>query len=113
MNLFRLSISLTLAIISILSPANAFAHPDKHSHANEILSALGLEYHPEVYGWLCFISSDMIDKHQPYYSELTATFPGFKCKHRMLFHWNFNGNLSQKFLEFSNVALLTVIVLQQ
>lgn len=91
MNLFRLSISLTLAIISILSPANAFAHPDKHSHANEILSALGLEYHPEVYGWLCFISSDMIDKHQPYYSELTATFPGFKCKHRMLFHWNFNG----------------------
>lgn len=92
MNYFvRLCMSLMLAIISILLPANVFAHPDKYTHANEILSALGLEYNQEVYDWLCFISSDMIDKYQPYYSELTATFPGFKCKHRMLFHWTFNG----------------------
>lgn len=80
-----------MAISCLLSPINTHAHPDKYTHANEILAALGFEYHQDIYDWLCFISSDMIDKHQPYYSELTAAFPGFKCKHRMLFHWNFNG----------------------
>lgn len=89
--LIRLYTSTILAILSILLPINVSAHPDKYTHANEILAALGFEYHQDIYDWLCFISSDMIDKHQPYYTELTTAFPGFKCKHRMLFHWNYNG----------------------
>lgn len=87
----KMRISLILLILIIIFPVRVYGHPDKHTHANEILAAFGLEYNPDIYNWLCFISSDMIDKHQPYYAQLTTAFPGFKCKHRMLFHWNFNG----------------------
>lgn len=86
----KLRLFFVLAILSFL-PVKIYAHPDKYTHANEIMVALGFEYNQDIYDWLCFISSDMIDKHQPYYSQLTMMFPGFKCKHRMLFHWNFNG----------------------
>lgn len=82
---------LLIGFCIILSPNKCFGHPNKSTHAYEIMSALGFEYNQSIYDWLCFISSDMIDKHQPFYSELCRKFPGFKCKHRLLFHWNYNG----------------------
>lgn len=78
-------------ILCLFASGKAYCHPDKNTHAYEIASALGFEYHQDIHDWLCFISSDMIDKHQPFYSQLTKQFPGFKCKHRLLFHWNYNG----------------------
>ena len=77
-------------IVSFLFVFGASAHSSKHIHAKEIQSALGFE-DKAVYEWLCFISSDMIDKHQPFYNELKELFPGFTCSHRCLFHWNYNG----------------------
>lgn len=82
---------LLIGIFIILTSNNIYGHPDKTTHANEIMSVLGFEYNQSLYEWLCFISSDMIDKHQPFYSELCSKFPDFKCKHRLLFHWNYNG----------------------
>lgn len=79
-----------VAVVVMFTVPGAFAHASKKMHADEIQQAFGFE-HPDVYAWLCFISSDMIDKHQPFYDQLTAQFPGFKCRHRLLFHWNFNG----------------------
>lgn len=87
----KCSLVLLLFLVSIVIPLNSYAHPDKNTHAYEISRALGFDYHPKIHDWLCYISSDMIDKHQPFYSMLTTQFPGFKCKHRVLFHWNFNG----------------------
>lgn len=89
-------------------PKIAHAHPDKHTHAYEIESALGFEYHPEIYDWLCFISSDMIDKCEPFYGQLKSRFPKFSCKHRLLFHWNFNGipwtpGMEQKVLAYTRL----------
>lgn len=91
-------ISLAILLIQIIFagylcviPQNAYGHPNKATHANEIMSAFGFEYNQAIYDWLCFISSDMIDKHQPFYNELCKKFSGFKCKHRLLFHWNYNG----------------------
>ena len=67
------------------------AHPNKAMHVEEIRSALGFEPNADIDEWLGFISSNMIDQHNPFYTQLTERFPGFKCKHRLLFHWNFNG----------------------
>ena len=82
---------LLMYVFIVLSPIESYGHPDKATHANEIMTVLGFEYNQSLYEWLCFISSDMIDKHQPFYSELCSKFPDFKCKHRLLFHWNYNG----------------------
>ena len=77
-------------LLSLLTFAG-YAHPNKAMHVNEIRSALGFEPNPDIDEWLGYISSDMIDQHNPFYTELTEHFPGFKCKHRLLFHWNYNG----------------------
>ena len=82
---------LWIGILVFTTPNVMNAHPDKNLHAKEIASALGFQNHPEIHNWLCFISSDMIDKHEPFYTQLTQSFPRFKCKHRLLFHWNYNG----------------------
>lgn len=69
---------------------NTYGHPNKKIHVDEIRSALGFD-HPDIDGWLEYISSDMIDKPNPFYDQLKNKFPGFTCKHRCLFHWNYNG----------------------
>ncbi len=93
--MYALSKNISLVILLVASilmmPVKSYAHPSKYSHANEIIAALGFDYNQDIYDWLCYISSDMIDKHEPFYSRLKADFPGFTCKHRLLFHWNFNG----------------------
>lgn len=86
----RRFIIILMFITVFLYPFGANCHPSKTIHADEIQEAFGF-MHPEVYEWLCYISSDMIDKHNPFYNQLKEKFPDFKCKHRCLFHWNFNG----------------------
>lgn len=82
--------NLYISLVALCIAFTAGAHSSKHVHAKEIQSALGFE-EKAVYEWLCFISSDMIDKHQPFYDQLKEQYPGFTCKHRCLFHWNYNG----------------------
>ena len=84
-------VALVVSVILSLTAFGGYAHPNKAMHVNEIRSALGFEPDRDIDDWLGFISSNMIDQHNPFYTELTAQFPGFKCKHRLLFHWNFNG----------------------
>lgn len=67
------------------------AHRSGDIHKDEIRSVLGFESHPKIDEWLLFISRDMIDNHNPFYTNLKNQFPGFKCKHRYLFHWNYVG----------------------
>lgn len=87
---YKLSAILGALLLSLFAFAG-YAHPNKEMHVNEIRSALGFEPNQDIDEWLGFISSNMIDQHNPFYTELTEHFPGFKCKHRLLFHWNFNG----------------------
>lgn len=89
-NLKNRIISIFLLCAILLIPSRIYGHLSKHIHAKEIQEALGFE-HPEVYNWLCFISSEMIDIPNPFYNQLKEQFPNFTCSHRCLFHWNFNG----------------------
>lgn len=91
LRLHRIYFIFLIIICSNIHVNNIHAHANKATHAYEISSALGFTFHPKIHEWLCYISSDMIDKHNPFYSQLVAEFPGFKCTHRCLFHWNYNG----------------------
>ncbi len=72
-----------------------YGHSGKDEHAVEMLEVLGL---PQIkgssmYKWACFISSDMIDKayQSDFYKHLQSEHHGFSCKHRLLFHWAYDG----------------------
>ncbi len=72
-----------------------YGHGSKDEHAIEMLQVLGLSpiKGSPVYKWACFISSDMIDKaHQSeFYKKLQSEHFRFACKHRLLFHWAYDG----------------------
>ena len=85
--------------VTLLSCHSSYGHHSKKAHVDEIREALGFEPNQYIDDWIGFISSDMIDKPNPFYTELTEYFPGFKCKHRQLFHWNYNGEPWTKSLE--------------
>lgn len=74
------------------------------AHVQEIRPALGFEPNQDIDDWIGFISSDMIDKLNPFYNRLKEQFPGFKCSHRCLFHWNYNGIPWTDGLESSVIA---------
>lgn len=88
--MIRIAARFLLLLMAAFLAHTASAHSNKYIHAKEIQSALGFD-DKSVYEWLCFISSDMIDKHQPFYNQLKEHYPGFSCSHRCLFHWNYNG----------------------
>ncbi|CCZ12691.1 unknown [Prevotella sp. CAG:1092] len=49
----------------------------------------------------------MIDKHEPFYSRFKQKHPGFRCKHRLFFHWGYNAepwnpSLGAKVKEYCN-----------
>lgn len=100
---------LLVFLIIVCFNSNLYAHRSKDRHAVEMLNVLGLlpiKGSP-VYKWACYISSDMIDKayKSEFYKNLKSDFPGFACKHRLLFHWAYDGkpwnmDIEERVLEY-------------
>lgn len=91
-------VSLIILLVTLIT-TRAYSHSGWSAHANDMMAVFGFEENPQLRAWMRFISSDMIDKHEPFYSELCKKHPGFRCKHRLLFHWGFNAKPWSKSLE--------------
>lgn len=86
-----------LCLIKIIS---GFAHSGFALHKEDFYAVLGLQENTGVTAWMKQISSKMIDGYKgvelpeygglDFYDYLKQEFPGFKCKHRVLFHWGYN-----------------------
>lgn len=93
----------------ILVPARVWGHASFALHRADMYEVLGVEESRQVDGWLHYISSSMIDnyKGEPrdeygglcFYDFLKTRFEGFKCQHRLLFHWGYNARPWNKELE--------------
>lgn len=88
-----------LFFCSIVLAPHAFPHNGWEAHVNDMMAVFGFEENPQLREWMRFISSDMIDKVDPFYSKLKANHPGFACKHRMLFHWGYDAEPWSRSLE--------------
>lgn len=92
----------TIILIAICSMLhiNCMAHSGFDLHKADFYAVLGFEENPKVTAWMRQISSKMIDGYKgvelpeynglDFYNYLKTEFPGFKCKHRLLFHWGYN-----------------------
>lgn len=79
---------------------NCRAHSGFEQHKADFYAVLGFEENAAVTAWMRQISSKMIDGYKgvalpeygglDFYNYLKSEFPGFKCKHRLLFHWGYN-----------------------
>ena len=94
-------ILLLLCCLFILS-LRLSAHGDGNVHVREMYSVLPFSDDKEnkpIKEWLGMITSDLIDNvwgkpipefgNRQFYTYLKEEF-GFRCKHRLLFHWGFN-----------------------
>lgn len=81
---------ITFLIILSLNLSYLYPHHGYQEHCEEMIRVFGFVPSPEINAWAKFISSDMIDKCEPFYGNLKARHPKFQCKHRLLFHWGYN-----------------------
>ena len=82
--------------------SSALAHGTWKQHADDMYEVLGLERNEKLTNWMKFVSSVLIDnknadysfsndgKPFDFYLYLKEKYPGFQCKHRLLFHWGYN-----------------------
>ena len=97
-----------LASFSVCGITDAVAHGSGITHMIEMYSVLpfeakdnghAVEENKAIEDWLGMITSDLIDNYwgnacpefegKTFYDYLRDEF-GFRCKHRLLFHWGFN-----------------------
>ena len=98
---------LIFIVLVILYSPQARCHAGWGEHHADIIAVLGFEDSPQLRSWTKLISSDMIDKHEPFYSRFKQKHPGFRCKHRLFFHWGYNAepwnpSLGAKVKEYCN-----------
>lgn len=89
-----------ISILLFLSALSAAARSGFDLHKADFYAVLGFEENAKVTAWMRQISSSMIDNYrgpelpeyggENFYNWLKSEFPGFKCKHRLLFHWGYN-----------------------
>lgn len=72
-------------ILVVVNHTTALGHSGWGEHYADMIAVLGLEDSPKLKEWAKFISSDMIDKPNPFYSKFKEKHPGFQCKHRFFF----------------------------
>lgn len=91
-----------LFVLGIMVSGKVEAHSGFELHKADFYAVLGFEENAKVTAWMRQISSKMIDGYRGvelpeynglnFYDYLKAEFPGFKCKHRLLFHWGYNSS---------------------
>lgn len=87
------------------------AHESWQQHAEDMYKVFGFERNEELTNWMKFVSSVLIDnynteyafsnngKQYDFYSYLQEKYPGFQCKHRLLFHWGYNSRPWSNYLQ--------------
>lgn len=75
---------------ALMISVGAYPHGSWREHVDDMMAVMGLREEPRLRAWMKFISSDMIDRCEPFYSGLKARHAGFSCKHRLLFHWGYD-----------------------
>ena len=90
---------------------SSLAHGSWEQHAEDMYNVFGLERNEELTKWMKFVSSVLIDNNNAdsafsdddkpfnFYSYLQDKYPGFQCKHRLLFHWGYNSKPWSPYLE--------------
>ena len=103
------------AIILIASffmlQTSSLAHESWQLHADDMYEVFGIERNEELTNWMKFVSSVLIDNNNTdyafsndgkpfdFYSYLQEKYPGFQCKHRLLFHWGYNSRPWSSYLQ--------------
>lgn len=80
-----------ILVLFVMIPQLLHAHKNKNEHIDDMYEVFGFVRNQQLTNWMEFISSDMIDKPGDFYEELKERHPGFTCKHRLLYHWGYNG----------------------
>ena len=101
-----------IAITSLfLLQMSSWAHESWQQHAEDMYEVFGFERNEELTNWMRFVSSVLIDNYNTenafsndekpfdFYSYLQEKYPGFQCKHRLLFHWGYNSRPWSPYLQ--------------
>lgn len=90
---------------------SSLAHESWQLHADDMYEVFGFERNEELTKWMKFVSSVLIDNNNTdyafsndgkpfdFYSYLQEKYPGFQCKHRLLFHWGYNSRPWSSYLQ--------------
>ena len=104
----RVIITITSLFILQIS---SWAHESWQQHAEDMYKVFGFERNEELTNWMRFVSSVLIDNYNTeyaisndgnpfdFYSYLQNKYPGFQCKHRLLFHWGYNSRPWSSYLQ--------------
>ncbi len=99
-----------IALLSLICPVSS-AHGSWEQHADDMYEVLGLERNEKLTNWMRFVSSVLIDNNNAdyafsdngepfdFYAYLKEKYPGFQCKHRLLFHWGYNSRPWSSYLQ--------------
>ena len=94
--------ALILLFSLFISHSSLLAHGSWLQHAEDMYNVFGFERNEELTKWMKFVSSVLIDNNNAdcafsdnqepfnFYRYLQEKYPGFQCKHRLLFHWGYN-----------------------
>ena len=94
--------ALIIIFLFFISQSSSFAHGSWQQHAEDMYNVFGFEANEELTKWMKFVSSVLIDNNNAdcafsdnqepfnFYRYLQEKYPGFQCKHRLLFHWGYN-----------------------
>lgn len=100
-----------IVLLLIISHVSSLAHASWEQHADDMYEVLGLERNEKLTDWMRFVSSVLIDNYNTeyafpdngepfdFYSYLKEKYPGFQCKHRLLFHWGYNSRPWSTYLQ--------------
>ena len=100
-----------IVLLIIISHVSSLAHASWEQHADDMYEVLGLERNEKLTDWMKFVSSVLIDNNNTeyafsdngepfdFYSYLKDKYPGFQCKHRLLFHWGYNSRPWSDYLQ--------------
>ena len=107
--MFRKAILVITLLFLLLMPS--WAHESWLQHADDMYEVFGFERNEELTNWMRFVSSVLIDNYNTeyafsndgkafdFYSYLQEKYPGFQCKHRLLFHWGYNSRPWSSYLQ--------------
>ena len=100
-----------IVLLLLIIHSTALAHGTWEQHADDMYEILGLERNEKLTNWMRFVSSVLIDNNNTdsffsdegkpfdFYLYLKEKYPGFQCKHRLLFHWGYNSRPWSTYLQ--------------
>lgn len=100
-----------IVLLLLIIHSSALAHGTWEQHADDMYEVLGLERNEKITNWMRFVSSVLIDNNNTdyvfsdngepfdFYMYLKDKYPGFQCKHRLLFHWGYNSRPWSPYLQ--------------